>query len=351
MAVVIVGGGAIGLLVAAQLTHTSQQVAVLARPSTVDALTTDNLRITQAGQPRVIDTVTVATEPRHLPPDYHHPELAILCVKGFDTAGAVQTLSDLSPAHVLTLQNGLGNEETLAAAFGEERVLSGIVTSSVALEGPAEITVTKTGGIGLAPMVAGKTGKDDGVERWRAVFETAGFTLRCYEDYRAMKWSKALLNILGNATSAILDMSVEEVYADPQLVVLERRAFLEGVGVMEKLNIRPLNLPSYPAALLTTAMRYLPFPLLHLTLRRAIAGGRGGKAPSLQRDLRQGQTQLEGDYLYGAMARMAEEVGVSAPVNTALTKTLNDIASGRTPWEEYRHRPQQLLKAVEGVSC
>jgi 2-dehydropantoate 2-reductase len=339
--IVVVGGGAIGLLVAGRLASSSHTVAVLARPRTVDALTAQPLRITHNGQTQTIEGLTLAPTPSDLLPDIHQPDLAILSVKSYDTEEALPTLAALAPRLVLTLQNGLGNEETLAEHFGAERVLSGIITSSVEPEAPDSIVVTKAGGIGLAPVDSTTQ-----TSQWAEVFRAAGFPVHEMADYRAMKWSKALLNMLGNATAAILDMPVEAIYADPRLVALERRTFLEGLAVMRRRAIRPINLPGYPAALLALAMRSLPSPLLYPLLRRAIAGGRGGKAPSLQRDMQQGRARTEGDYLYGAVARAASEIGVPAPVNATLADLLGKITSGILPREHFQQQPDRLLDII-----
>ena len=45
----------------------------------------------------------------------------------------------------------------------------------------------------------------------------SGFKARRYTDFRAMKWSKLLFNILGNAQSAILDLPPSHVFADSEL--------------------------------------------------------------------------------------------------------------------------------------
>jgi len=343
----VIGGGAIGLLVAGKLAQAGQEVALLARPAAAASSARYGLRIAQAGATSATPPIPAAPEAGALPPAFQQPELAVLCVKSYDTAGALPALAALRPAHTLTLQNGIGNEEALAEALGAARVLSGAITSSVttrpAADGPSEVTVAKWGGVGVAPLAA--TGAA-AAARAAALLAQAGFATRGYGDYRALKWSKALLNMLGNATAAILDLPVEAVYADERLVAIERRAFGEALAVMRRLGIRPLNLPRYPAALLALAMR-LPRALLYPLLRRAIAGGRGGKAPSLLGDLRRGSTRSEGEVLYGAVARAGALAGVAAPVNAALWHTLRDIAAGAQPWENYRGRPDALLAAVD----
>ena len=117
----------------------------------------------------------------------------------------------------------------------------------------------KRGGIGLAALAPeGRAA----TARALAALRSAGYDAREYGDYRALKWSKALLNMLGNATAAILDMTVEHVYADARLVALERRGFLETLAVMDALGIAPVSLPRYPVRLLAAAMRHMPAILL-----------------------------------------------------------------------------------------
>lgn len=339
--ILVIGGGAIGTFVTVRLALSAQPVALLARPGSVQAIAAHGLHLAHNGEHHTMEHVPVVAEPSELRGDYQNPDLAILCVKGFATPGAVPVLAALQPRMVLTLQNGIGNEEVLAAHFGADRVLAGIITSSVEVDAPGQVTVTKAGGVGVAPLNYGSD-----TTRWSNLLRSGGFAVYDYQDYRAMKWSKALLNMLGNATSAILDMSVEEVYGDWRMVALERRAFREGLMVMRHLGIGPINLPRYPAALLATAMERMPLPVLWPVLRQAIAGGRGGKLPSLHMDLRQGRRQSENDHLYGAIARTACEMGVSAPVNAALWYVLDGIVAGSLPWDYFRGQPARLLDMV-----
>jgi 2-dehydropantoate 2-reductase len=342
VSIVIIGGGAIGLLLAGRLAQSAQHVALLARPATVQALHDGQIILERRATVRQLAVPPLASEPADLPAAYQQPDLAILCVKSYDTAAALPQLHALKPWQILTLQNGLGNEERLVQEFGAEHIISGAITSSVWQEAPGAIRLTKEGGIGIADI-----GETPRLRIWGAVLAKAGFRVREYADYRALKWSKALLNMLANATPAILDMPVTAVYTNPHLIALERAAFLEALAVMQQLGLRPQNLPSYPTRLLALAMRYMPEPALSGLLRRLVAGGRGGKLPSLHADLRRGRAASEGAFLYGEIACRASAAGVAAPVNTALWQTLHAIASGAQPWDAFRGQPERLIAAVQ----
>ncbi|NTU83218.1 MAG: ketopantoate reductase family protein [Chloroflexales bacterium] len=340
MAIVVVGGGAIGLQVAGRLALGGIESALLARPSGVDALAAGPLRISSPDGAREV-RIEAAASPADLLGPYRRPDLAVLCVKGYDTPGAIETLRALAPRLLLTLQNGIGNEERLVAAFGPTRVIAGAITTSVEAPGPTEIVITKAGGVGLAPV---DPATDLGP--WAAAFTAAGFPVKTYGDYRAMKWSKALLNMLGNAQAAILDMQVPQIYADARLLDLDLAAAREALAVMARMGARPVNLPGYPAATVAALARFLPGPALRPLMRRLVGGGRGGKDPSLLRDLRAGRKRSEGEQLYGAVAAEAAARGVPAPVNAALWRILGGIVRGEIAWGEYRGKPERLLAEV-----
>lgn len=341
MAIVVVGGGAIGLQVAGRLTLAgTEPTALLARPASVAALASAPLRIGFPDGGKQV-TLAAAADPVDLPAACRRPDLAILCVKGYDTPGAIATLRDLGPRQVLSLQNGIGNEERLVEAFGLTRVIAGAITTSVEIPGPTEVVITKLGGVGLAPM-------DPAIDlaRWLAAFSAAGFPTRRYDDPRALKWSKALLNMLGNALAAILDMPVEQIYADNRLIDVDLRAVREALAVMARMGVRPVNLPGYPAATIARASAFIPDMALRPLMRRLVGRGRGGKDPSLLRDLRAGRQRSEGEFLYGAVAAEAAARGVPAPVNATLWRILDGIARGEFSWNEYRGQPERLLAAI-----
>lgn len=337
MAIVIVGGGAIGLQVAGRLALSGVECAVLARPQTVDALLDRPLSITLEGATRRVN-VDAATSPDDLLGPYRLPELAIVCVKGYDTPGVIPTLRALNPGRILTLQNGIGNEELLAEAFGQQQIIAGSITTSVELPAPTEVVVTKAGGIGLAGMTPATR-----VNQWSEIFTQADFPVELHTDYRSMKWSKALLNMLGNAQAAILDMPVPEIYANSRLVQVDLTVAYETLAVMGKLGIHPVNLPGYPAATIARFAPFTPGPILRMLMRRMVGGGRGGKDPSLLRDLRAGRTRSEGEQLYGAVAAAATTTGMPVPVTAGLWRILGAIVRGERPWQEFRRQPERLL--------
>jgi 2-dehydropantoate 2-reductase len=342
--VVIVGAGAIGSLVGLMLARVGYEVTLVGRQPYVAAVRARGLGLEVGGRvtwataenPANVRAITnvldVADEPF---------DLVLLTVKAYDTPEAAAQVEPLARRGVpiLVLQNGVGGEEAAAAILDRATILSAVITLSVEVLEPGLVRLATTrGGIGLAPTVLGQA-----VAELAEVFRQAGFRISVYEDYRAMKWSKLLLNLLANASPAILDMFPDEVFADSRLFALERAAFREAVAVMRALGRRPVSLPGYPVPLFAWALCSLPGWLLWPILRRVIVSGRGGKMPSLHMDLSRGKGKSEVEYLNGAVVRYAQELGLDAPVNQALHAVLMGIVKGEIFWEEYRRQPERLL--------
>jgi 2-dehydropantoate 2-reductase len=276
----------------------------------------------------------------------HGPfDLALLTVKTYDTKATIEELMAAAREDtwthtiIISLQNGVQSEKLLAEAFGPERVVAGTELNPISVVEPGTILLEKwRGGLGLAPVTRGAS-----VERWVQVFEKDVLPTRAYADFRAMKWSKLLLNIIGNASAAILDMNTAEVYADPRLFHLEVEMLREAVDVMRSQGIRPVNLPGYPVQLLARGMRWAPDFVLRPIMRKLVAGGRGEKPPSLLLELRRGRRRSEVGDLNGAVVRAGERTHVSTPVNQTLTEVLSRLVEQRVQWDSIRRQPDVLL--------
>ena len=336
--VLVYGAGAVGSLMAAALAE-SAPVTVLGRRPHVASIRTWGLVIESAGGRIVSKGVDSITSLDDLATP---PGLVILTVKAYQVPEALASLAGVlvrPDVAVVVLQNGIGSEEIVAGVIGGDRTVSGTVTIAVELERPGAVRRhTRGGGVGLAP--AGTAA----VERVAALFRASVLPVRVYADAAQMKWSKLLLNILANASAAILDLPPAAIAEDPRLFALERAAFREAVRVMRALGLRPASLPGYPTPLLVRVMA-APAWLGQAVLRRALGRGRGDKMPSLWHDLERGRRQTEVTVLNGAVAREGERLGVPVPVNRTLTDVLLALAEGREDREAFRNKPEILLQA------
>jgi 2-dehydropantoate 2-reductase len=339
------GVGAIGTYIGGSLALAGHKVVFIERPGVADEvrqrgislqLSQETSEIRRLAEPEVADNLQEALS-------YGQFDAAILAVKSFDTAAVLESMQPYITAlpPVISFQNGVENEPSLAQVLGNDKVIAGTVTTAIGRKGPGEIVVERLRGIGLAanhPL--GKA--------LIPLMNAAGLRAKGYENPAAMKWSKMLTNLLANATSAILDMTPARIFADPQLYQVEARQLQEALSVMNVQNIPVVDLPAKPVRLLSWIVSALPCSLSRPLLERSVGKGRGAKMPSFHIDLYSGRGKSEVEYLNGAVARYGRKYHGRTPVNAALTEILLGLTNGEIEKEVFAHQPERLLEKIPG---
>ncbi|HRA75689.1 MAG TPA: 2-dehydropantoate 2-reductase [Propionicimonas sp.] len=337
MRLLFLGAGAIGTYVGGSLAAAGHSVSFSEQPEAAAVIAERGLRLTRDGHTATVSNVAVfdsAADALAAGPY----DVAVFALKSFDTGAALDGLlatgADLPP--VLSLQNGVDNEPAIAARLGAGRVITGTVTTAVGKPGIGEVVEEKRRGIGIAldhPLAPALV----------KALNDAGLNGVGYSEAGSMKWSKLLTNLTGNATSAILDLPVADLFADNRLYRVEIAVLRECLAVMAALGLRPVDLPGTPVRALALAARRLPRFIAQPALTRALGGGRGEKMPSFHIDLHSGRGRTEVRYLNGAVVRFGAEHGVPTPVNAVLTDTLEALSTGTLDVASFRHSPEKLL--------
>jgi len=345
MRIVVVGAGAIGGFVGGKLAAAGHDVTFVDRPFFAEAMCDKGLRIIEPDNTTTIHP-TVVTQLAEAFKSSSPADLVLICVKTFDMQAAVDELRPCSSRfrHILSLQNGLSNEDILSQSFGADKVIAGTITHPVVVPEPGVVrSEKKKGGIGVA-LVNGQN-----ADSWADMLNKTGIVTRAYADYRAMKWSKLLLNIIGNATSAVLGLSTVQVFTDRRMLWLEAEQLREAIRVMRALKVQPVPLPGYPVPLLVWAVRFLPTPLLGLVMRPLVVSGRAEKPPSLLIELNRNSGKSEIDELNGAVTKRGQSVGVPTPVNDTLAATVNLLTLMPSQREAWRGNVERLVLVARGA--
>jgi len=340
MKILVFGAGAIGIYVGGRLAEAGHAVTFIARPAAAEALRAAGLRLKFKDRERVVKDISVAASPAQALAAGEY-DFIVLALKSFDTAAALAELRAVTPTPppILCLQNGVDNEPEIARVFGAEQVIAGTVTTAVSRLGPGAVSVERERGVGVA------LGHALSLKITEALMG-AGFNVHTYPAAGPMKWSKLLVNLIGNATSAIVDLSTAEVYADRRLFAVERAMLVECLAVMRALKYEVVDLPGVPVRLIALAVERLPQFVVQPLLGRGVSAGRGGKMPSFHIDLHTRQRRTEVGWLNGAVARHGAELGVPTPVNHILTETLEALSEGRLSKEDFRRKPEALLRLM-----
>lgn len=350
MKFLVLGAGAIGTYIGGSLALAGYQVVFVEQPKMVEELRTKGLRLDltiderrQIKDASIVEPRAFVIEPSLEDALRYGPfDAAIFALKSFDTVSATEGLkpfADKLPP-ILCLSNGVDNEPTIEKSLGKGKVIYGTVTTAIGRRGPGDIVLEKLRGVGVA---AGHPLSE------QLVFSLNKAYLKCrlYPDALSMKWSKMLTNLVSNPTSAILNMTAAQVFADKHLYKIEIDMLKECLAVMQAMNLEVTDLPGTPVKALAFATK-LPLWLSKPFLSKAAGSGRGGKMPSFHIDLYSGRPQSEVEFLHGAVVREGKARGIPTPVNEVLTKTLMALTKKEIPLEEFAGKPERLLRELAG---
>jgi 2-dehydropantoate 2-reductase len=292
MRVVLLGAGSLGSLFGGLLAAADADVTLLGRDGDhLDGVAADGLRLTHPdGSTETVDVET-ATDPGVAA----GADLLVVCVKSYGTEDAMRDVSPhLDDADVLTLQNGLGNAETIADHVPRQRVIAGTTTHGANLTGPGHVRHAGTGDTTVGRYFAAN---DDRVERVAGLLTEAGVETTVTDDPETAVWTKVLVNAGINAATALARVDNGAlVEAEPGERLL-RRAVEEGVAVAQAAGVD------------------VPADVVERT--RDVAARTASNRSSMRQDVERG-TRTEIEALNGELARLAAEHGVDAPVNETL---------------------------------
>lgn len=289
--VLIVGPGAMGLLLAARLARAGVEVVLLDRDA-ARAARLEAAGIELEGQGRV--PVQVRADPTGLA-----PELVLLCVKAPDTPGALAALGGV-PGTVLVLQNGLGRASEVGRRLGDpSRVVGGTTAEGATLLGEGRVRHAGSGPTRLAPLVReGHTR----AEAAAALLRRAGLEVAAEDDLPRLEWEKLVVNAAINALTGLLGCPNGALLRSPAARGMAQAAAEETGAVARALGVAGDWSPE--------------------AIRRrweGVAAATAANHSSTLQDLRRGR-MTEVHAINGAVAQAAQELDLAAPVNGALDR-------------------------------
>jgi 2-dehydropantoate 2-reductase len=295
MKVTIVGAGAMGCLYAGAFHRAGAEVTLVdVNPEHIAAINERGLELeTRAG-------VEILALPALRPEQATETtDLVVLFTKTFHTDTALDGVKAVigPDTYVLTLQNGLGNDEAVARHVARERVIAGVSTLPSDLVGPGKVRSHGQGGSKIYPAFGG----DPAVARQVADLLTAGgLPTHLEPDIQAAIWSKAIFNATMNTLCALTRRTPGFLGAHEESRALIRTMVLEGTAAA---NASGIALDAQPILDLTEV---------------SITDHADHEASMLQ-DVKAGR-RTEVDAINGAIVRAARAAGVATPVTETLLR-------------------------------
>ncbi len=296
--ILILGTGALANLFAARLSAADVDVAMLGTwPQGLAALNEHGVRlVTDPGTEKAFPVRATAD-----PGECGGARYALVLVKSWQTERAARQLAAcLAPDGIaLTLQNGLGNREILAAHIGESRLGTGVTTTGATLLGPGRVRPGGEGTISLA--------ENPSLEPLIGLLRRAGFAVDVKSNLDALIWGKLVINAAINPLTALLDVPNGELLDRPAARRLMADVASEVARVAEAKGVR------------------LPFPD-PVAAAEDVARRTATNRSSMWQDVRRG-APTEIDAICGAIVRAGDELNVATPLNRSLWLLVRALVS------------------------
>jgi 2-dehydropantoate 2-reductase len=302
MKTVIIGAGAMGSLLGGLLTRTGGNVWLVGnRKDQTDMINSDGLSLEEKGKLQIIPMKATSDVT-----SVGKADLVIFLVKTYDMEKAVSDVLVLEKEETifLTLQNGLGNEETICEKIDRKKVLLGVTGHGATQLGPSHIRHA-----GWGKTIIGELDHQitDRAIRIAQMFCDAGIETEVSSNIYDQVWEKLLANVGINALTALTG------FKNGQLL-----DYLETTRLMEKL--------------VSEAAEVARRKGVHIEgnpiekVRKVVEVTRENRSSMGQDFDHKRKTEI--DTINGAVVREAEKLGISVPFNQSVTDLVKAIEKG-----------------------
>jgi 2-dehydropantoate 2-reductase len=304
MRIAVIGVGGTGGYFGGLLARVEEDVTFVARGAQLEALRTRGLTV----ESRLAGTFTVAVQATDDPSDVGPVDLVLFCVKTYDTDAAAESIRPpIRPDTMLiSLQNGIDNEERIARAAGHSSGLGAVAYVVSAIKAPG--VVAQTAGPGKIVLGELSGGTSERTKRLHDALQGAGIAAEVHPDIRAVLWQKFLFICAFSGVTALTRLPIGTVLADPVTRELFRGTSEEVEAVARAGGID------------------LPDDCVEQAMTQAAAVEPWGRG-SLYGDLAGGR-RLELESLNSEVVRLGRERGIETPLNFAIHAALHPYVDG-----------------------
>src|SRR5213595_2910332 len=303
MHIVVMGAGGVGGYFGAKLARAGETITLVARREHLTAIQREGLRIRSDIEGEYVVRPAAVEDVRGLPV----ADVVLFCVKSFDTETAAERIRPVvgSATAVLSLQNGVDNEDTLDAILGPGHAMGGVAQVFAAIDRPGVIAHHFAGRIIFGELDGRLTPRAESLAR---AFARAAIDAQLSTDIRRALWEKYALICAVAGMTALTRSPIGVIRETPECW----RMF--GAIVEETVALAAASKAGLPVDTADQIMK----------MAASIAPG---NFSSLYQDLRQGK-RLELEALQGHAVRLGERLGVPVPTVFAVYAALAPHAAG-----------------------
>jgi 2-dehydropantoate 2-reductase len=306
MRILVVGAGGVGGFFGAKLARAGAPVTLLARGAHLEAIQRHGLRVRSAIDGESTVKVDAVGDVHGLAP----VDTVLFCVKAFDTESAAAAVRPvLGPdTAVVSLQNGVDNEETLERVLGPGHAVGGVAYVFASIEAPGVIAHRFAGHVVFGELDGRPSPR---LTRLLAAFTAAGVRAEIVADIRRALWHKYLMISAQAGMTALTRAPIGVIRSVPESWRMYRR-IVEELAALGRASGVSLGDDAVAA------------------IMKAAEGLAPEAYSSLHHDLTHGR-RLELEALHGHAVRLGEKLGVPTPTVFAVYAALKPHADGGPP--------------------
>lgn len=305
MKVMILGAGAMGSLYGGLLKEAGNQVTLVdVSKEHIEAINENGLILeTDDGKK------AISIEAKYASQGCEVPDLIIIFTKTIHSQSALESIKDYigSNTTVLTLQNGLGNDEKVEAFLPKERIVVGTTNFPSDLVKPGYVS---SFGKGVTKIMSCSGEVTEELKAIEKILNDAGLNCEITEDVFVSIWEKVAFNAACNTLTAVTRLRLGDM---GQTVEGKELAYAIAKEVVKVANIKDIK-----------ARENIVLETLD-----TVFVGHADHMPSMMQDVL-GNRITEIDSINGAVVREAEKLGVSVPVTKVLYQLICIIQNSYT---------------------
>jgi 2-dehydropantoate 2-reductase len=305
MNVLVMGAGAVGSAVGGFLAEGGHRVSLVGRDPHMAAIREMGLRIEGIWGEHLIRGLHTFTGAGDVPQERF--DLVLITTKSYDTGEAARHVLPLlsEDTLVISLQNGLGNVETISQIVGDHRAVGGRLIFGIKIPEAGRVEIT----VYADKVMLGSPSHKVALARLEAIagaFTQAGIPTEATLEIEQFIWGKVFYNCCLNPLSALLGVTYGELSEHPETRQIMTSVIEEIFAVAGAKGV-------------ALAWRS-PLEYQRILFGRLIPDTYAHHASMLQDVTRGKRTEI--DSLNGAIARLGEDTGIPTPVNLMLTQLI-----------------------------
>jgi 2-dehydropantoate 2-reductase len=305
MRYIIYGAGGIGSIMGGHLFRTGHDVILIGRQGHVDAINSRGLKLVTPAATFELK-IPAVTSPLDI--QFQKDDVVCLCMKSQDTESAIRELKEVTSTRpVFCFQNGVSNEKTALKYYSDVYGVMVRVGAVFLTDGEVVCRRDPPGWyiIGRYPK-----GVDALLEAVAVDLRAAGYLIKLVDDAMPYKWGKLMAN-LSNAIDAVTGSG----WGAGNDTSADRAVYEEAAVILKKAGVKWVSqekvIEDWPET------------------KNVRGAFKTAAQSSTWQSLARGRTTLETDFLNGEIVRLAESIGLEAPLNQKLIEITQKMTANR----------------------